>query len=231
VALNNNTGAGIWRASAAEVGEAGFASVIVSQAAGVKQYVQLLGKGLVGVAAKDGKVLWQYAKIKTPTNCTTPVAHGDYIFCSYSGPGGGGPVLLQLKADGQGVSAHEVYAKRDLRELASQHGGVVQIGDHVYGTNNGSLLCIDFKTGATKWTDPCVGKGSISAAEDRLYVRGERDGQVVLVEATPSGYKETGRLKQPDRTEFKAWPHPVIAQGCLYLRDDDVLLCYDIKAR
>jgi outer membrane protein assembly factor BamB len=228
VALNKNTGEVIWRAPAPEVGEAGYSSVIVSQAGGVKQYVQLLGKGLVGVAAKDGKVLWQYAKMKTPTNCSTPVAHGDYIFSSYLGPGGGGSVLLQLKADGQGVSAQEVYAKRDL---ASQHGGVVQIGDYVYGTNKESLLCIDLKTGATQWSDRCVGKGSISAAEDRLYVRGEGDGQVVLVEATPSGYKETGRLKQPERTRFNAWPHPVIAQGCLYLRDDDVLLCYDTKAR
>jgi outer membrane protein assembly factor BamB len=227
-ALNKKTGRVIWRAAAPEVGEAGYSSVIVTSAGGVKQYVQLLGKGLVGVSAKDGKVLWQYAKMKTPTNCPTPISHDGYIFSSYQGPGGGGSALLQLSADGQGVSAREVYSKRDL---ANQHGGVVRVGDYVYGTNSRVLVCIDFKTGTTKWQDSCVGKGSICAADGHLYVRGENDGQVVLVEATPSAYKETGRLQQPDRSNHKAWPHPVIANGCLYLRDDDVLLCYDIKTR
>jgi len=89
-------------------------------------------------------------------------------------------------------------------------------------------VCIDFKTGATKWQDRCVGRGSIAAVTDRLYVRGE-DGDMALVEAAPAAYKETGRMKQPQRSGKKAWPHPVIAGGRLYLRDQEVLLCYEVK--
>jgi outer membrane protein assembly factor BamB len=125
------------------------------------------------------------------------------------------------------VSAKEVYKVRDL---ANHHGGVVRVGDSVYGTNNSELLCIDFKTGETRWRDRSVGKGSVAAADGCLYVRGER-GAVALVEATPSGYRERGRFDQPDRSGKNAWPHPVIAGGRLYLRDWDVLLCYDVKGR
>jgi outer membrane protein assembly factor BamB len=89
-------------------------------------------------------------------------------------------------------------------------------------------VCIDFKTGKTKWQDRCVGKGSIAAADGRLYVRGE-NGPSALVDASPDAYKELGRFDQPDRSSKMAWPHPVIASGRLYLRDQNVLLCYDVK--
>jgi outer membrane protein assembly factor BamB len=124
------------------------------------------------------------------------------------------------------VTAKEVYFNRDL---TNHHGGVVLVGDAVFGTNQAGLVCVDFKTGETKWKNPSVGKGSISAADGRLYVRSER-GNVALVEATPTGYVEKGRFAQPDRSKKNAWPHPVIANGRLYLRDDEVLLCYDVKA-
>ncbi|MGH7227176.1 MAG: polyvinylalcohol dehydrogenase, partial [Gemmataceae bacterium] len=106
----------------------------------------------------------------------------------------------------------------------------VRLGDCVYGTNNNALVCIDFKTGQTKWTSRSVGKGSIAAVGDRLYVRSE-NGTVALVEATPSDYKEVGRFEQPVRSGKKAWPHPVIAGGRLYLRDQSVLLCFDVKEK
>jgi hypothetical protein len=54
---------------------------------------------------------------------------------------------------------------------------------------------------------------------------------VILVEPSPKGYVERGRFKQPDRSRANAWPHPVVANGRLYLRDQDVLLSYDVKAK
>src|SRR5208282_5003211 len=103
--------------------------------------------------------------------------------------------------------------------------------ESVYGTTNNVLVCLDFKSGEVKWQDRSVGKGSITAADGHVYVRGEKSGKVALVEATPAAFKETGRLDQPDRTKYNAWPYPVIAGGCLYLRDSDRLLCYDVKGR
>ena len=248
VALNKKTGDVLWQAAvpAGEGGAGGggrgrmgsrntaaFASPIVATVAGVKQYIQFLGGGLVGVSAKDGKVLWFYSGVTGTTNCTTPLFHDGCVLVSAAGGGRGpsqtsGCALLRLTPDDKGgVSAKEVY---HVKDLANHHGGVVRVGDYVYGTTNNALVCIDFKTGETKWQDRSVGKGSIMAADGRLYVRSE-NGPIALVEATPAGYKEISRFEQPARSSKKAWPHPVVAEGRFFVRDWNVLLCYDVKAK
>jgi outer membrane protein assembly factor BamB len=242
-ALQKKTGEVIWKAAVpAGAGGGGgrmrlppnaaaYASAIVADVGGIKQYIQFIGGGLVGVAAKDGKLLWQYNGVTGTTNCTTPLFHDDCVLVSASGGGRGGgtsgAALVKLTANNGGVTAKEVYR---INLLANHHGGVVRVGDAVYGTNNTGLVCIDFKSGETKWQDRCVGKGSITATEDRLYVHSE-DGPVALVEANPSAYKEISRFQQPDRSSKKAWPHPVIAGGRLYVRDQGVLLCFDVKQK
>jgi outer membrane protein assembly factor BamB len=239
VALNKKTGAVLWKASvplgAAPKGrgskpnDAAYASAIVAEVGGIKQYVQFLGGCVVGVSARDGKLLWRYNGISGITNCATPIFHDGCVFVSATGRGPSptnGSALVKLTAGKDGVTAKEVY---HISDLANHHGGVVRVGGSLYGTNNTSLLCIDFKTGETKWQDRSVGKGSVTAADGHLYVRGER-GAVALVEATPAGHKEKGRFDQPDRSNRPAWPHPVISGGRLYLRDQDVLLCYNVKA-
>jgi outer membrane protein assembly factor BamB len=240
VALNKKNGELMWQ-SAVDLGQvtgrgrptpgntAAYASPIVVTVGGVKQYIQFMHGGTVGVSSKDGKLLWKYQGVVGITNCTTALFHEDSVFVSAAGfdRAKSGCALLKLAAEGDGISAKEVYHNLDL---ANHHGGVVRIGDYVYGTNNTELVCVDFKSGQTKWKDRSVGKGSITAADDRLYVRGEK-GPVALVEAKPDGYKEVGRFEQPDRSKKNAWPHPVIAGGRLYLRDQDVLLCYDVKAK
>ncbi len=241
-ALNKKSGDVIWKAvvpGGAGAGGGGrmrmaantaaYASPIVATAGGVKQYVQFLGGGLVGVAAKDGKLLWQYNKVSGITNCTTPLFHDGYVFVSAINRGpGSGSALLQLTAnESGGVTAKEIYL---IKDLANHHGGVVRVGDYVYGTGERGLVCIDFKSGETKWQNNSVGKGSIAAADGRLYVRSEK-GPIALVEATPTAYKEIGRFEQPDRSKKNAWPHPVIAGSRLYLRDQGVVLCYDVKQK
>jgi outer membrane protein assembly factor BamB len=115
--------------------------------------------------------------------------------------------------------------------MENHHGGMVIVGDHVYGSSDpGILKCIELKTGKEMWHDRSVGKGSVAYADGNLYLRSEA-GPVALVEATPQGYREKGTFEQPDRSHDAAWPHPVIAGGKLYLRDQDVLLCYDVKAK
>ena len=226
VALNRRDGAVLWKAALPEGNQAGYASAIVAEAAGIKQYVQFLGAGLVGVSAADGKVLWQYQRHVGGQSCGTPVFHEGCVFSSASGMGGsGGDVLLRLTAEGGAVKAEEVYF---VRAMTNHHGGVVRVGDYLYGTGAGALVCMEFKTGAVKWKERGVGKGSLMAADGHLYVRGER-GAVALVEATPTGYREKGRFQQPDRSAFPTFCHPVVAGGRLYLRDADVLLCYEVK--
>jgi len=224
VALNKRNGAVIWKAQVPGRNTAGYASAIVAQVDGVKQYVQFLAGGVVGISAKDGKFLWIDKRTAgRGVTCSTPIFHDRCVFSASGYNLGGG--LVKLRAHGDGVTAEEVYF---TKAMVNHHGGMVLVDGYLYGTNNTSLLCLDFKTGTTKWQSRSVGKGSLTYADGRLYVRGER-GAVALVEATPTGYKERGRFNQPDRSFKPAWPHPVVAGGRLYLRDGDTLLCYDVK--
>ena len=142
---------------------------------------------------------------------------------------------MRLEKDGSGVKAKLVYA---TRKMENHHGGVILYKGYLYGANGGNgggyLICLDFKTGKVAWDDRSEGreapKGSVALADGRLYYRHE-DGPMTLIDPNPKKYVECGRFEQPDRSHSKAWAHPVIANGKLYLIDQDVLLCYDIKAK
>jgi outer membrane protein assembly factor BamB len=243
VALNKKTGVVIWKASVPDdLGRdgkdgAGYSSIVISHGAGVKQYVQLMGRGIVAFAAADGKYLWHYNKVANGTaNIPTPVVDGDYVFCT-SGYGDGGSALLKLSksADG-GVQADEVY-HRSARELQNHHGGVILVGDYLYGGhghNKGMPFCLEMKTGKLMWRneDPEIqghNSAAVVYADGHLIFRYE-DGTVSLIEASPKGYKETGSFVLPHR-HGPSWPHPVVADGRLYLRNQDELLCYDIRKK
>lgn len=226
IALNKKDGSVIWKAVVPDYNFAGYASAIVAEAGGVKQYVQFLGPGVVGIAADDGRFLWRYGRNVGGQNCTTPIFHDGCIFTSASGTGTtGGDALLRLVAHGRDVQAQEVYR---VHHMKNHHGGVVRIGEYLYGTGGQALVCLDFKTGAVRWKERCVGKGSVTAADGHLYVRGEQ-GQIALVAISPDAYKEKGRFRQPERSRFATFCHPVVSGGRLYLRDADMLFCYDIR--
>jgi outer membrane protein assembly factor BamB len=224
VALNKKDGSVVWKAAVPGGDAAAYASVVIAEVAGAKQYVQFLGKGVVAVNAKTGKFLWRFNETAqgSPANIPTPVVHGNYVFSS-TGRGKGG--LIKLVPGDGGVTVETVWLSPTM---ANPLGGVVLVDGHLYGTNGQALVCVDFMTGKPKWEERSVGKGAVCYADGRLYVRGEKGG-VALVEATPAGYREKGRFDQPDRSAQPAWPYPVVANGRLYLRDQDVLLCYDVR--
>jgi outer membrane protein assembly factor BamB len=226
LALDKTTGAVIWRTSGV-TDAAAYSSAIVAEIGGVRQYLQLTGETLFGADAGTGKVLWRVPRHGETAVVTTPVYRDGVAFVT-SAYGAGGHGFRIESVAGQ-CSAKEIYA---VENFENQHGGVVLVGDHVYGMTENRLVCMEFKSGKIAWKHPGVGKGSIAFADGRLIVRGERKGgTVALVEANPQRYVETGRFDQPDRSEHNSWPHPVIAGGRLYLRDQDVLLCYDLRAR
>jgi outer membrane protein assembly factor BamB len=230
-ALNKKTGEVVWKCAVPGGDTAGYASAIITEAGGHKQYVQFLGKGVVGVDAKTGKLLWQYDKTakNSPANIPTPVAHDGYVYTAAGRTGGG---LVKLKAEGDGVAAEPVYFERDL---PTSIGGAVLLAGHLYGTTSQGLICAEFTTGQVKWKDKSIGAGALCCAEGRLYVHGE-NGDVALVEATPEAYREKGRFSPPDQPKHprgameKAWAYPVVANGRLYIRDAGTLWCYDVKA-
>jgi outer membrane protein assembly factor BamB len=235
VALNKYTGAVLWRSEVKNGGGSGYASVVASDAGGVRQYVTLLGHsgGIVGVSAQDGRLLWRYNKMANGTaNIPTPVVNRDLVFTSTGY--GAGSALLRLVPDGQGgIEAKEVYFLKG-RQLQNHHGGVVLVGDYVYGGhghNDGQPFCLNLKTGTFAWAPrrgPGSGSAAVAYADGHLYFRYE-NGTMALVEATPQGYRLKSSFELPRDTGTPSWPHPVVANGRLYLRGNDVLLCYDVK--
>jgi len=230
VALNRNKGEVIWKCALPEGDEAAYASAIVVEASGGKEYVQLLQKGLVGVDAKSGKFLWRYGKpiSRYGANIPTPVASDSYIYAGSAGTGGG---LVKLKPKDSGVEAEQVYFET---KLPTAIGGAVKVGDFLYGTTSQAMLCLDFATGQVKWDDRALGASSLCYADGRFYLHGE-NGMVALVEASPEGYHEKGRFTPPDEPKHgnqmeKSWAYPVVANGRLYVRDHAMLWCYDVKA-
>jgi outer membrane protein assembly factor BamB len=222
------TGETVWQSKGFSDG-AQYASPIVAEIGGVRQYLQLTFKNIVGLGAGDGKVLWR-APFKGETAVIPSPIYSDgfvYVASGY----GVGCVLVKISGSGDKFKAEQVYANK---VMVNHHGGVVKVGDYVYGySDSKGWTCQDFKSGAAKWQDKDhLGKGSLTYADGRLYCRQEdQPGTVALLEAGPGGYKEHGRFNPPDVSDKKSWSHPVVAGGKLYLRDQDVLLCYDIKGK
>jgi outer membrane protein assembly factor BamB len=235
-ALDKLTGKTIWKSRVPGSPGAAYASAIAIDFGGRREYVQLTQRALVGVAASDGKFLWRYDEPanRMGINCSTPVYHDGLVFAASAYGRGGGLVKLSKGGKG-GVKAEEVYF---TRKMENHHGGMILIDGCLYGANGGNaggyLVCLDFKTGKVLWDERAgkrrAPKGSVALADGRLYYRTE-SGTMLLIEPSPKRYIERGRFRQPDRSEEPAWAHPVLANGKLYLRDQDVLLCYDVKAK
>jgi outer membrane protein assembly factor BamB len=180
----------------------------------------------VGIAADTGKLLWKGARHGETAVIPTPVFKNGEVFVT-SGYNAGCN-LFKITASSGNFSAKQVYANP---HMSVHHGGVILLGDYIYGSADpGILTCMDFKTGKIKWKDRSVGKGSLTCADGKLYLRAE-SGTVALVEATPDGYHPISQFDQPDRSDANAWPHAVVADGKLYLRDQDLLFCYDVKQK
>lgn len=239
VAVDKATGRDVWRARVGDLGPAGkdgagYSSIVVSNAAGVKQYVQLLGRGLVGVRASDGKHLWHYNRVANGVaNISTPIVRANWVFASTGYQTGS--ALLELVPSGDGVAAREVYFL-DSKTLQNHHGGLVLVGNHVYaghGHNKGFPICVDFVTGQVAWggdiRNAGTGSAAVMYADGRLYFRYE-NGVVVLIEATPEGYREKGSFTIPGVRD-PSWAHLAVADGRLYVREQDRLYCYDVRRK
>ena len=222
--LKKSDGSVIWKSEVPGGDIADYASIMAVEVGGKKQYVQYMRNALIGVDAKTGKFLWKYAATQDQgASMLTPVVYKDSVFVAGARKGGG---LVSLKAEGESVTAKEVYFDKNV---APGIGGAVLLDGYLYGFSGANLFCAEFATGTIQWKDKSVGPASVCYADGRLYVRGH-SGEVALVEANPKAYAEKGRFKQPEKTKTPGWPHPVVANGGFYLRDMGVLLCYDVAA-
>jgi len=219
IALNKNDGAVIWKSQS---DPAGYSSGMPLQIGSATQVVFFTEQRAVGLDLKDGKLLWSYPKAANDVaNVATPVIKGNRVFLSSDYGTGAG--LIEVKADG---TAQEIYFTKEMR---NHHSSSILIGDYLYGFSSGILTAMRFDTGAVAWRDRSVGKGSLVYADGNLYAFSE-NGVVGLIEATPERYVEKGRFRI-EQDSLPTWTHPVVAGGRLYLRDQNTIYAYDVKAK
>ena len=231
VALDKRTGKKIWSCASPGDRGAGHASIVIATVGGRKVYVQTTGSGPLGVDAKTGTLLWTYPIDKTTAVIPTPIVRGDLVFFS-AGYKRGGALPKQVPAADGTVKVEQVYGLNT--DLANKHGGIVLVGDHLYGDSDdkGIPFCAELLTGKVIWKERGSGKGSaaVTAADGRIYVR-YSDGTLALLKADPAAYAELSSFKIPGSDDRPSWAHTVILDGMLYLREGDRILCYDIRAK
>ncbi len=224
VALDKRTGQTLWT-SAGLSDPAGYSSCLAVEVDGLRLILAFTARAAVGLRASDGQPMWRYEPVANRTaNITTPIFHDNKVF--FTSAYGTGAALLELKRNGDSVSAEEIYFTRNMQ---NHHGGVVLLNGSLYGFSNAILTCLDFETGERRWRDRSVGKGALTYADGHLYLLGEKN-VVGLAEATAEGYREKGRFTIQDQG-LPSWAHPVVSGATLYIRNQGVLAAYDVKAK
>ena len=213
---------------------AGYTSVVPVTIEGVRQYLLLSNSYLVGLSPKDGKILWGANFPGRSAVASDPVLSGDVIMASAAYDIGA--YFYRISKEGENFKAFDFHGA-DL-DMQSHHGGIVAVGDHFYlltGGNSGSreMVCVEAKTGNIAWRNAWNGrnsKGSLTYVDGTLILRSESgDGTIAMVEATSTGYKELGRFNQPNRSDLQSWTYPVVVDKKLYIRDQGLLLVYDLN--
>jgi outer membrane protein assembly factor BamB len=247
LALDKKTGAVKWRCTQL-TDDATFGSMVAADFGGIRQYVQTTynasGGQIVGVAAKNGDLLWTYPqKFDSTDVCATPIIQKDFVYLTAGRKSGCTLLQIQKKKGKVSATLATPYKKTPIRRaMDNEYGGVVLVGDSIYGftdSRGGSWICQELASGKQVWTSKKkVGKGSVTSAGGQLYLYTEDEGQVALVEASPKIWKENGRFEIPEKSNVpmtrksnsgaKIWTPPVVSNGRLYLRDQELLFCYDV---
>jgi outer membrane protein assembly factor BamB len=235
VALNKNTGETIWKSTGINDDQQ-YSSLVVLTVDGTKMYVTQGSKHLFGVNAETGKLAWKFAEIARATAVIpTPIISGNRVYATADYKAG--CECVDIVKVGDSFEAKKVFVNKDME---NHHGGVILVDGHIYGCSGNrptSWVCQKLSDGSVAWKNESrdVGKGSIGYADGRFYCFEEKPGgSAILIEASPSGWKEHGRFKLPknsqlDRGRGAVWAHPIVVDGKLYLRDLDLLFCYDVK--
>jgi outer membrane protein assembly factor BamB len=230
VALDKKTGRPIWACPVPGDRGAGHASIVIAEVGGRRVYVTTTAGGAIGVDAQTGTLLWTYPIDRTTAVIPTPILRDDLVFIA-AGYKRGGALLRQVPGPQGTVTIEEIYPLNP--DLANKHGGIVLVGDHLYGDSDdkGIPFCADLMTGTLAWKSRGSGRNSacLAAADGHLYVK-FADGTLALVKADPAGYEEVSSFQVPGSGDRPSWAHPVILDGLLYLREGDAILCYDLRA-
>ncbi len=226
VALNKKTGSVVWKAPSTEE-LAGYASPALIEYQGMRIVITLTSKGMVGVNADTGELLWHVKhKSYADENVMMPIYHDGHVFISTLQAGS---VKGKINVKDGKVSLEEVWR---TQELDNHHGGVLLVNGNLYGTstfrNRNLWICLDWETGRNKYMDKGVGKGSLTYADGMLYTL-SIDGVMGLVRPIPMGHELVSSFKIPEGGKGNSWAHPVVCGGRLYIRHSEFLYAYSVR--
>ncbi len=235
VALDKENGKVVWESASIE-DSAAYVSPIFARYAGKNMIINVSSNYIYGVDIDNGDMLWtfKYRDVNTPTwhpnapiiNCNSALFSGNRVYATsgYNHTG----VMIELNEDGS--KATQVWSDT---LLDTHHGGVVKLGDYIYGSNwinnsTGNWVCIDWNTGEKMWEEKWNCKGSIIAVNDKLIISDEKRGMVGLLEGSPEGFNLLGSFKTP-LGKGPYWTHPVIKDGVMYIRHNKALMAYKVS--
>lgn len=231
--LDLATGKTKWRSEAVKA-QATYSTPSIGTIAGKKQIVVLTQDGPVGVAFANGSLLWTHKKEAPYPDvvCPSPILSGDSVYLSVGF--GAGAERIKILADAGAMGATSVWTEK---EIANDNGGVVELGGKVYGFHmKRGWQCQDLETGKKIWESRrgSLGVGSLMIADGKIYALSEDKGEVAMIAAKDDKYQELAKFKLPRESTLrkqrgKIWTHPVLSEGKLYIRDQDLLFCFDVK--
>ena len=225
VCLDKSDGSLVW-ANTEIAGVEGYSSPVVHESGGYKQVIGASSVAYNGVDAATGKLLWSVDFINQHAcNISDAVVSNENVFIS-SGYGKGSMMFRLNMSEGK-ITPEKVW---EFVPLDNHHGGVILHDGYLYGSGSQSKgwFCVDFLTGEQKWRSTGE-EAAITYADGMIYMLSQR-GTMTLVKATPEKYETGGSFKVPEGGKGMCWAHPVVCGGRLYIRHDDRLFVYGVKA-
>ncbi|HPA17607.1 MAG TPA: PQQ-binding-like beta-propeller repeat protein [Verrucomicrobiae bacterium] len=227
VALDKRTGETIWCNT--EIGDsAAYCSPAIVTHNGVRQLVTMTQKSVLGIALDDGRLVWSAPFVpRSPQNALTPVYHDGRVFVACGHSSGG--TVFQI--DDAACTATPIWSREDLDNC---HGGAVLIQGRLFGSGcrqgGKKFYCVDFLSGRTIQLDDTLGKVGITCADGMLYCLNHQ-GTMSLVAITPAGFEIASQFDLGKRPANSYLAHPVVCGGRLYIRCNQELRAFDIRAR
>jgi hypothetical protein len=233
VAFNITDGKVVWETEPLDQGPQ-YVNPKLIEYAGKKMIINVMGRDIIAVNAKDGKIMWKvdYVAANAATgrvmenHAITPIFRDGCILIA----NGYNWVSLKLKLSADGNSVEKIWENRNFDP---QMGGVVLLGNYIFGTNHmskpvGTWTCVDWTTGKTLWNTKWFTQGSVISADGMLYLFEEKSGHVALVKPDPAKLDIISEF-QITKGEGPFWAHPVINKGRLYIRHGEELMVYQIN--
>ena len=235
IGLDRNTGQQVWGSKGVDA-PAQYVSVMKGKVGKKSFYVTASKTGLLAFDVESGEKVFEDSATGNKTAVIpTPLLVSGLLY--HSSAYGAGNTLLQLSESDGAINAKPIYALK-TKSMENHHGGVVLVDNTVYGftkASGGNWMAQDLETGKTLWQERTRPNrsGSIAYADGRLYCYNDKDGTVILVKPSRSGWEPQGKLTLPAQTKIPRgsgaiWAHPVIAAGKLIIRDQDLMYAFDI---